>query len=172
MQYQISYLSPNGHTRKLAESILKILPEDTAILDLEEECENRGQLHLIGFEMNEASIRAVPYRIMELLNMLEHQDVVLFVTSPFRPDAHVKNVMEHRIEPFIPETCRYRGLYLCIGQASDALLNMVRAEAEKRLDDVQMQERRKRCEQSVGPPDENELLEAQRFVAEILGIRE
>ena len=53
MQYQISFLSPNGHARCLAETISKILPADTAVMDLEEECEVYAETQLIGFEMNE-----------------------------------------------------------------------------------------------------------------------
>lgn len=170
MQYQISFLSPNGHARCLAEAISKILPADTAVMDLEEECEVYAETQLIGFEMNEVSIRAVPYRIMELLNKLEHHNVILFVTSPFRTNSHVKDLMEHRIEPFLPETCHYLGLYLCTGQASEALLNSLRFHAEKNPEDKQAENALRRCEESIGHPDEEEITKACRFVAEILRI--
>lgn len=170
MQYQISYLSPNGNAKCLTDMISQILPADTVIMDLEEECEVYAETQLIGFEMNEVSIRAVPYRIMELLNKLEHQRVVLFVTSPFRTNSHVKDLMEHRIKPFLPETCQYCGLYLCTGQASDGLLNSLRIHADNNPDDKQAVQVLHRCEESIGHPDADELREACRFVIKTLKI--
>lgn len=101
---------------------------------------------------------------------LDGQRIILFVTSPFRPNAHAKNMKEHRIEPFLPDSCRYSGLYLCVGQASDGLLRTLRIEAEKHPNDEQAALRLSRCEESIGHPDEDELQEARQFVAEILKI--
>lgn len=168
MQYQISYLSPNGHAKKVAEAIADILPSDTKVLDLQDGCEVYAQTHIIGFEMNEASIRAVPYPIMELLNELEGHQIVLFVTSPFKTDTNARSIMENRIAPFIPEDCQYEGLFLCVGQASDGFLNAMRKEAELHPDDEQAKTRLSRCEESIGHPNETDLLNACSFVADAL----
>ena len=168
MQYQVSYLSPNGHARKVAEAIADILPADTKVLDLQEGCEVFAETHIIGFELNEASIRAVPYAIMELLNEVDGHKIVLFVTSPFKADANAERVIENRIAPFIPEDCQYEGLFLCVGQASDGFLNAMRKEAETNPEDAQAQSRLARCEESIGHPDETDLMNACSFVADAL----
>jgi len=168
MQYQVSYLSPNGHARKVAEAITDILPPDTKLLDLQESCEVYAETLIIGFELNEASIRAVPYPIMELLNELKNHQVLVFVTSPFKVDINARSVLEYRIAPFIPGGCQYRGLFLCPGQASACFLNEVRKNAEQHPEDHQAKAFLAHCEESIGHPDETDLLNACHFVADAL----
>lgn len=170
MQYQVSYLSPNGHAQKAAEAIADILPADTKVVDLQEGCEVFAQTHIIGYELNEASLHAVPYAIMELLNELDGCQIVLFVTSPFQVDSNAKNVMENKLAPFIPEDSEYGGLFLCAGQATDSFLSAVRKEAELHPVDAQVKARLARCEESIGHPDEDDLMRVCSFIADALNL--
>lgn len=165
MRYQVSYLSPNGHTKQLAEAIRQALPSDCVLMDLAQECEVYAETQIIGFEINEVSFRAVPYRIMELLNKLEQHSVILFVTTPFHADARTKAKAERWLEPFIPETCRYMGMYMCTGQATEWLLQTVRTYAERHPEDGYAAQRLQHCEESIGHPDVDEIQALWRFIA-------
>ena len=163
MKYQISYLSPSGSCKKLAEAFEDIL-EDVSVTDLKYDQNAQGEVLLVGFEMNEYSFRAIPYEVMEILDQLEGHTVLLFATCPFQTEQSVRAQLERIILPFLPDDCDYRGLFLCTGQASEALLANVRALAEKRPEDEKVNALLKNCEESSGHPDEEDIMQACLFV--------
>lgn len=167
MKYQISCYSPAGNCAKLAEAFADIL-EDACVVDLACDNEIAGEIHLVGFEMSEANFKAIPYEIMALLDGVEGKTVLLFATCPFQPDQSTKGQLERALLPFLPEACDYRGLFLCSGQASDALMSNVRTLAARRPDDEKANDLLKRCQASVGHPDENDIMQACLFVTKEL----
>lgn len=163
MKYQISYLSPAGSCVKLAEAFADIL-EDACIVDLACDDELNGEIHLIGFEVNEINFKAIPYEIMALLDQLESKTILLFATCPFHADQSMKEKLERILTPFLPENCDYRGLFLCTRQASDSLLANVRMLAAKRPEDENARALLKSCEATAGHPTEEDIMQACLFV--------
>ena len=76
MKYQISYLSPTGSCAKLVEAFEDVL-DDVCVVDLTCDNEIDGEIHLVGFEVNEINFKAIPYEIMAQLDQLE--DDILYL---------------------------------------------------------------------------------------------
>lgn len=167
MTYQISYLSPSGHCKKIAEAFEDIL-EDVYITDLKYDNDVQGEIHLVGFEMNESSFKAIPYEVMELLDQLEEKTVLIFATCPFRADQNAKDQLERSLQPFLPDSCDYRGLFLCSGEASQQLLNNLRAICQQYPEDQRTSTLLESCKASTGHPDEEDIMKACLFVTKEL----
>lgn len=167
MKYQISYLSPSGNCRKLAEAFEDIL-EDAYVTNLKYDNDIQGEVHLVGFEMNKPSFKAIPYEVMEHLDQLEGKTVLLFVTCPFQADQNTKVLLERTILPFLPDSCDYRGLFLCIGQASQQLLSKLQDISAQQPEDQRTSVLLERCKASAGHPDEDDIMRACLFVSKEL----
>ena len=167
MTYQISYLSPLGNCRLLAEAFEDIL-EDAYVTDLKYDNDVQGRIHLVGFEMNEASFKAIPYEVMEFLDQLEDETVLFFVTCPFQPDQNVKDQLEYALQPFLPDSCDYRGIFLCQGEASQTLLSKLQTVCAERPDDQRTKKFLESCKASAGHPDEDDIMQACLFVTKEL----
>lgn len=167
MTYQISYLSPSGHCKKIAEAFEDIL-KDAYITDLKYDNDVQGEIHLVGFEINESSFKAIPYEVLELLDRLEEKTVLIFATCPFQTDQNAKDHLERSLQPFLPDSCDYRGLFLCSGEASQQLLNNLRSIYQQHPEDQRTSALLESCEASVGHPDEEDIMKACLFVTKEL----
>lgn len=167
MTYQISYLSPCGHCEKLAEAFADIL-EGAYITDLRYDTDAQGEIHLVGFEMNENSFKAIPYEVMELLDQLEEKTVLIFATCPFRADQRGKDQLEYALRPFLPDSCDFRGLFLCSGEASQQLLSRLEAICQKHPEDQRTKTLLESCRTSLRHPDETDVMQACLFVTQAL----
>lgn len=160
MKYQISYLSPAGNCKKLADAFEDIL-EDAYVTDLKYDNDVQGDIHLVGFEINVSSLKMIPYEVMELLDQLEDKTVLLFATCPFKADQNTYNQVESTILPFLPDSCDYRGLFLCTGEASSQLISKLQALSAQ---DKKANALLESCKASVGHPDEDDIMSACLFV--------
>ena len=160
MKYQISYLSPAGNCKKLADAFEDIL-EDAYVTDLKYDNDVQGDIHLVGFEINESNFKAIPYEVMELMDQLEDKTVLLFATCPFKADQSARSQLERTILPFLPDSCDYRGLFLCAGEASSQLISKLQALSTQ---DKKANALLESCKASVGHPDEDDIMSACLFV--------
>lgn len=167
MKYQISYLSPSGHCKKIAEAFEDIL-EDAYVTDLKYDNDVQGEIHLVGFEINESGFKAIPYEVMELLDQLEEKTVLIFATCPFQADQNAKDQMERSLQPFLPDSCDYRGLFLCSGEASQQLLNNLGSICQQHPEDQRASALLENCKASVGHPDEEDIMKACLYVTKEL----
>lgn len=167
MTYQISYLSPLGNCRLLAEAFKDIL-EDAYVTDLKYDNDVQGEIHLVGFEINESSFKAIPCEVMELLDQLEDETVLFFVTCPFQADQNVKDQLACTLRPFLPDSCDYRGIFLCQGEASQTLLHKLQTVCAERPDNQRTKAFWENCKASVGHPDEEDIMKACLFVTKVL----
>lgn len=163
MKYQISYLSPSGNCKKLADAFEDIL-EDAYVINLKYDNDVLGDIHLVGFEMNESGFKAIPYEVMELLDQLEDKTVLLFATCPFETDQSARNQLERTILPFLPDSCDYRGLFLCTGQASQQLISKLQTLSAQQSQDQRTSALLESCKASAGHPDEDDIMRACLFV--------
>lgn len=164
MEYQVCYLSPLGHTRKLADAFIDILPDDAVIVDLSTEDAEIAPYNIVGFEMNEGNFKAVPYRIMEALDQLENTAVALYVTCPFQVDKTTQDQMERAILPFLPESCDYRGLWMCSGEGSKAFITHLEKLADQRPEDESIRNMLNRAKAAVGHPNEQDIIGGYNFI--------
>jgi len=167
MTYQISYLSPLGNCRLLAEAFEDIL-EDAYVTDLKYDNDVQGEIHLVGFEINESSFKAIPYEVMELLDQLDGKSVFVFATCPFAVDQNAKDQLERSLQPFLPDSCDYRGLFLCSGEASQQLLSKLQTVCQQNPEDQRASTLLESCKASAGHPDEEDIMKACLYVTKVL----
>lgn len=167
MKYQISYLSPSGSCRMLAEAFSDIL-DDVYVTDLKHDNQVHGDVHLVGFEMDESSFKVIPYQVLDFLDHLSDKTFLLFVTCPFEAGYHTKLQLEKAISPFFPEKCDYRGLHLCLAEASEGMLSRLQSVCQQYPDDQRKQALLESCRVSVGHPDGDDIMKACIFVAQKL----
>ncbi len=169
MKYEIAYISSSGNTEKLAHGIADCLPcEDTFVTNLFcEEITKQADVYLLGFGMKH---EAIPLKIMDVLDELEGKTILFFVTAPIKPtEAHVKEV-ERKLEPFMPNNCDYRGLFLCLGQVSEKTLMKLRTVLEQEPDNEQAKAAYETCQQTVGHPNQKDFEDAYDFVCKKLNV--
>lgn len=167
MQYQISYLSPLGHAEKLAAAFERMLPSDTMTINLDDESDARGEIHLVGFELG-SKMDAIPYKILEFLEKLDEKIIFLFATCPIPSIESVKERAERAVVPFLPEDCDYRGLFMCRGQASKQFMMELENFAQQQPYNEKAKVWLSQCKKSEGHPNREDLRQACRFAAEIL----
>lgn len=162
MKYEVAYLSVRGNTEKLAHAIADILPpNDTFVTDLScEELTEIADVYLIGFGMKN---NAIPLKIMEVSEKLEGKTVLFFVTASLTPSREHTMEIEQRIEPFLPDDCNYKGLYLCVGQVSKETLQKVNSLLENDPENQQALAALEHCKQTFGRPNQSDMENAQLF---------
>jgi len=169
MKYEVAYISRSGNTEKLAHGIADCLPsEDTFVTDLAtEEITDKADVYLIGFGLRNNTI---PLKIMDVLEKLEGKIIIFFATAPVIPtEEHTKEV-ERRLEPFMPDECDYRGLFLCPGQVSEESFNKIRTVLEQNPGNEQAEMVYNIYNSINGHPDENDIADACKFVRKKLEI--
>lgn len=168
MNYQISYISPAGHAEVLAETFGRILPRGTMIVNLErEEAVADAEVHLIGFELTGNS-DAIPFAILEYLEQLEDKSILFFVTSPFEPNDKLKDSIERKLLPFLPESCDYRGMFVCYGEVSKEMMRDLRNRLSQQPDNERGQELLHTFNESVGHPDKADARQGCSFIINAL----
>ena len=164
MEYQIGYFSPLGNAKKLADAFAAGLPTGAYAVDVSVEDMEPAQCNILGFELNEGNFRAIPYRVMETLDQLEGTAVAIYVTSSLMPDKAMEDQVERALLPFIPDSCDYRGIWMCAGQASSAFLRNVKQLVAQRPDDNTVQTMDKNAQATVNHPDEEDIRNGLDFI--------
>lgn len=168
MQYQISYLSPNGHAETLANAFCRILPRDTHVSSLEENAPAYADVQLVGFEMGGYNLDAIPFKVLEYLENLDGKVIFLFGTVPFQPNEAVRNKINNSVIPFLPDECDYRGLYLCSAQPSEVLMRDLRNVVSSQPDNTRAKHWLEQCEKAKGHPDADDLKKGCHFMRHAL----
>ena len=106
--------------------------------------------------------------MMELLDQLEEKTVLIFATCPFQADQNAKDQLERSLQPFLPDSCDYRGLYLCTGEASQQLLSKLQTVCQQNPEDQRASTLLENCKASAGHPDEDDIMQACLFVTKEL----
>lgn len=167
MQYQISYYSPLGHAEKMATAFEKMLPPDTLTINLDEESDVCGEIHMIGLELG-SKLDAIPYKVLEFLEKLDEKIIFLFATCPIQATESVKERVERALVPFLPEDCDYRGLFMCRGQASGRFVMELENFAQQQPYNEKAKVWLAQCKKSEGHPNREDVRQACSFAAEVL----
>lgn len=164
MEYQISYFSPLGNAKKLADVFAESLPADTCVVDISMDDIESAQYNILGFELNESNFRAIPYRVLEALDQMEGSAVAVYVTSLLKPDKAMEDQVERVLMPFIPDNIDYKGLWMCAGQASTALLRNIEHLISQKPDDANAQAMQRSAQATIGHPDEEDIRNGMDFI--------
>lgn len=168
MKYQISFLSPNGHVRKLADALSELLTPDTCITDLENGAQVLGDVQLVGFELDGRNLSAIPLKVIEYLEGLEGKVIFLFATTPFQPSEMIQTGVNRAVTPFLPGDCDYRGMYICAAQSGDEVIAAMEKRAQREPGNARVKHWLEDFRRSVGHPDEEDLRKARDFASHVL----
>lgn len=145
-----------------------MLPHDTYISNLEEECVTYADIQLVGFDMGGTNLDAIPFKVIEYLEKLDGKAIFLFATVPFIPNEAVEGRIHNSVLPFLPDECDFRGLYLCGAEPSNTLLQDLRRLVSQQPENTRAKHWLERCERAVGHPDRNDVLKACQFMRHVL----
>ena len=165
MQYQISYLSPKGHARKISAALYHLFTHRCCVKDLAIDGEVSGDACLICFEFGGTNLDAIPFKVIELLEKLEGKTILLFATIPFEVNDGIRSRIEKTIRPFLPDECDYRGVCLCSAEPGAALLRDLQALAAQQPDNTKAEFWLKSCSNAVGHPDKDDIRSCCEFAS-------
>lgn len=168
MTYQITYFSPSGYVRKLAEALLEILPSDTRMEALTQQTSAEAQVHLAGFDLKMMDLRSLPLNVSNFLKGLEGKTVFLFATVPFQLDDVLRRQINKCVTAALPMECDYRGLYLCPAQAPDMLVSGFRNVVCRNPANTRAKHWLVRCEGAQGHPNSGDIQEGCKFARHVL----
>ncbi|MGN0563433.1 MAG: flavodoxin family protein [Candidatus Heritagella sp.] len=128
MRYEIDCVSRTGTTRKLAEAVRPLFPAaETRVVDLLTETPNgTADVYVLVFSFNKGTI---PLKIMEHLDRLDGKVILSLVTFGGGDSPEFCRYIEQKLMPFLPDSCDYRGTYLCRGAFPETVI----AEAQETL---------------------------------------
>lgn len=170
MQYQISYYSPDGHAEEMAFSFRQLLPSLTPLVDLTKHTLQGSCTHLVGFEFPEASLEEIPEVVHHFLSGLANMEVLVFATYPLLIDDGILAQAERLVLSCLPETCKYRGLYLCQGAASQQLIQSLTQAIAYDPANKSLRKSLKICRSSAYHPTRQDIRMGCRFVADALSL--
>lgn len=169
MKYQIAYISDSGNSEKLALGIAKKFSADEIkIVNLKEDAmTDEAEAYFICFGMNKG---AVPYKVLECVELLENKTVIFFVTCGLEPRDNHRVEIGRKILPFLPNSCTFRGVFLCRGEFPESVLT---AAEEKIFDNVDNEYARiilEDAQMSCGHPNQTDIDNAYCVIKNNLGL--
>lgn len=167
MKYEVAYFSKSGNSTSLAKAIANILPtENTKLTDLaQDEMSGGADFNFIGFDVIDGPI---PLRVMDALDHAEDKVLILFATCCMVPSENIKATVERKVQPFIPDDCDYRGLFLCAGHPSESLLRNFEEQIKIQPNNLDIHSALENCQKAIGHPDENDVENLMRFIQSVL----
>ncbi len=163
MIINIIFSSLTGNTKQVAYEILKSLPENTAIYDLKELAQMpEGDVFVLGYWVDRAKPNQEMYQFMETLR---GRKVLTFGTLGAYPDSeHAKETKEntHRL---LEKNNQVLGHFLCQGKIDPKLTEMFKKNAGGH---AMTPERLKRHEDAAKHPNEEDFINARKFIETLL----
>jgi flavodoxin len=168
MKYEVAYVSNSGNTAALAKELAAMLPQGSVqVRDLAKGDElEEADVYCIGFGVNRG---AVPIKIMNALDLLEGKTILLFVTCGMEPTEEYKAAIQHKLQPFLPDDCDYRGLFLCAGQFPDQALQSIRSALEAQPENEQAKSLLEHDKKTRGHPNAQDYAQLRDFLRQALG---
>lgn len=163
MKYEVAYISASGNTAILAEDIANMLSdEDVRLTDLScGEVSEDAEVYLFGFGINRG---AIPMKIIDALEAVEGKTILLFVTCGMEPTGDYRSSVERKIQPFLPDDCDYRGLFLCAGQFPDEVIQNIREAVKLQPENTQTRSILEHHKKTEGHPNDEDLEKLRDFI--------
>lgn len=169
MKYQIVYESRSGNTELVAQAIAACLPkEQTELINLDVQMPTRdADVYCVGFGVRYSTC---PMRVLEFLELLNRKTILLFATCGMPPTERYHDILERSIEPFLPDSCDYRGLFLCQGSIGKDGFTALNYRFENNIDEETLLHFEEFCLGTYEHPTECDLENAQEFVWQALDL--
>ena len=165
MQYQIFYISPQGHAKEMALSFKRIFPSSTPVIDLAKTFYTDGTIHLIGFEFQDSDVERFPETLINFLALLEYKEILLFATCPIAVSEHRKAEIERKIRSLLPVHCKFHTLYLCQGEVYDTVLEQLAQTASENPFDVGTKHLLEQYRMARGHPNREDIRQGYRVIS-------
>ena len=160
MKTLVTYISETGNTQKLAEEIFNSIDEEKVLKPIKEVDSTDGfELIYVGFPMH--MFQPIKEARAFLLKLKENQKVVLFITHAIPTGTPVNNQQLDNCEK-VTGHLNVLGMYSCQGELSEAVAQKMIQSPNK-----QWQFFGRMRDQTIGHPNEEELVGVRQFVAEI-----
>ena len=159
---RLLYMPGAGNTKKMAEAITAALPDgDWAMEEITIDTELKpADLYIIGFGIRRNTL---PYHVLQLLDQLEDKQAAFFASGALGSVDAYRTKIESQLLSFLPESCGYRGLFLCAGglsaEGEDYFLTQLNGN-DAALRQLQVQ--------TLNHPDTEDLSRLRDFIQEIL----
>lgn len=165
MKTQVLYTSRTGNTEKLAKAIFEGIPgkcKDITRFDGQTDYE-MGDIYFVGFWTDRGS---ASMEVLDYLGSLQGKKIALFGTCGMGGDPAYFKKIEESIRVFIEDDNEYLGAFLCQGKmpisVREKYVKMKNKNNEKQVDAMI-----RNFDMAMLHPDEDDLKNAKRFVAEI-----
>ena len=139
MKYQVVYESRTGNTRAIAEAIMMALPSKSAkLVNICAEAPSKeADAYCIGYGIHSG---ICPLKLLDFMELLNGKTILLFATCGLEPTDAYRKLLERNIEPFLPDKCDYRGMFVCQGAISEDGAAALRKYIEKTGKDDHLQQ--------------------------------
>ncbi|MBU5425372.1 flavodoxin family protein [Tissierella pigra] len=166
MKTSIVYSSLTGNTKKVADEILKIMPEGTEIYDLKDLNHSLDdELLILGYWVDKANPNKEMYQFME---SLKGKKIITFGTLGAYPDSsHAKEVKENTVK-ILEKNNEVLGTFLCQGKINPKITEMFMKNGGENNVHTMTPERLKRHEDAAKHPNEEDFSNARSFVKDII----
>ena len=169
MNYQVIYESRSKNTKAVAEAIMDVLPaQSSRLLDFNKEHPSKdADVYCIGFGVHASTCSL---KLLDFLELLNGKTILMFATCGMEPTDAYRNLLERGIEPFLPDRCDYRGMFLCQGAIPEDGAALLRKRAGTAGDQHTLQQLDALFASAQTHPDSADLVNAGKFVKAALGL--
>ena len=101
----------------------------------------------------------------------KEKTIAFFVTSGFAEADYIQNRLEHDLEAFLPESCDYRGTFLCGGELSDLIVRNAEKALEHDSENAYAKFVLANYEKTKNRPDSGDLAELWSFLIEKMDMK-
>jgi flavodoxin len=169
MSYVIIYSSATGNTKKVAYEILKAMPEDTKIYDLQElKVDVEEENLILGYWVH----RAKPNKeMLHFMETLSDKKVITFGTLGAYPDSEHGEATKKNVTEILETHNTVLGNFLCQGKINPKITEMFKKSSGDSPHQM-TEERLKRHQEAAKHPNEEDFEAARVFIKEILESKE
>lgn len=165
MKYLVIYASKTGNTEKIAMEIFGALPGKSKDIQRIEEYEHdEADVYFVGFWNNRGTCSS---EIMDFLGELHGKQIALFGTCGMGKDREYYKRTANQVAAFIPDDNIYLGSFICPGKMQPQVLEKYRR-MMRVSDSPQIRAMIKNYEEAMLHPDQEDLMNAKKFVEEML----
>lgn len=164
----IIYSSLTGNTKKVAEAIFNVIPENKILLNSEEVKEDILKEYsdfIIGFWVDKGNANK---EIIKIISKIKDKNISFFGTLGADPSSeHGQNVFS-KVSALCQEKNNFLGGFLCLGKISDELVEKMKKFPLKLVHPL-TPERIARIERASTHPDKDDLINAQNYFKNLYG---
>lgn len=165
MSVQVLYSSKTGNTEQLAKVIFKAIPmgrKDIQRFEGQKDYE-MADIYFVGYWTDRGS---ASFDVLDYLGELHNKKIALFGTCGMGGSEEYYKQIEENIKAFISDDNEYLGAFMCQGKMPIQIRDKyegLRTDTNQKQIDAMI----RNFDEAILHPDKQDLLEAEKFVANI-----